>query len=263
MPYFTNTHNRHRLFYREQGAGPLLLLLPGNTASSVCHEDDLAYFGQWFHVMSLDFAGTGQSDRLAAWPDDWYEQGAQDAAALIMHVGKTQALVIGTSGGGFIALLMAILYPDRVTAAIADSCIERFSPTHLLQLLAERQQHTPGQTGFWQFAQGDDWRQVVDADTAFMRRFAEQGGDPFRGRLKDIRCPVLFTASLADEMLPAVASQIASMTEQIAGSRALVFREGNHPLMWSRADDFREACLYFFRATGCLPHQTDGERGNR
>ena len=32
MPYVT--HDDHRLFYREQGNGPLLLILPGNTASS-------------------------------------------------------------------------------------------------------------------------------------------------------------------------------------------------------------------------------------
>ena len=42
MPNFI--HNSQRLFYREQGEGPLLLILPGNTASSACHPEEVAYF---------------------------------------------------------------------------------------------------------------------------------------------------------------------------------------------------------------------------
>ena len=72
MPYFE--HNGHRLFYRASGDGPLLLLLPGNTASSVCHEGELAHFGQRYHAVALDFWGTGQSDRLAQWPVDWWSK---------------------------------------------------------------------------------------------------------------------------------------------------------------------------------------------
>ena len=44
MPYFIRNDNR--LFYREQGAAPLLLILPGNTAASACREAELAHFGQ-------------------------------------------------------------------------------------------------------------------------------------------------------------------------------------------------------------------------
>ncbi|MCB0152504.1 MAG: hypothetical protein KDE01_33210, partial [Caldilineaceae bacterium] len=54
------------LHYREAGAGPLLLVLPGNTASSACHDGELTYFADHFHVVSPDFRGTGQSTRLAA-----------------------------------------------------------------------------------------------------------------------------------------------------------------------------------------------------
>jgi valacyclovir hydrolase len=43
MPFFNN--NDHQLFYREVGTGPLLLILPGNTASSACHEGEMQHFG--------------------------------------------------------------------------------------------------------------------------------------------------------------------------------------------------------------------------
>ena len=62
MPHFA--HHGHRLFYREQGEGTLLMILPGNTASSACYEGELNYFSRRYRAVSLDFAGTGASDRL-------------------------------------------------------------------------------------------------------------------------------------------------------------------------------------------------------
>ena len=97
MPYFTA--NNQRLFYREQGSGPLLLILHGNTASSAMHAGELAYFGQRYHAVALDLPGCGQSQREAVWPDDWWAQGGHAAAALVQHLGYPRALVMGTSGG--------------------------------------------------------------------------------------------------------------------------------------------------------------------
>ncbi|QTA84412.1 alpha/beta fold hydrolase [Desulfonema magnum] len=85
MPYFI--YNNHRLFYREQGNGQLLLILPGNTASSACLQSELEYFGRHYHVVSFDFMGTGRSDRMSSWPEDWWKQGADQAAALLDHLG--------------------------------------------------------------------------------------------------------------------------------------------------------------------------------
>jgi len=105
MPVFE--HENLSLFYRENGSGQLLLILPGNTSSSICHGGELDYFGQDYHALSLDFRGTGKSQRLASWPEDWWEKCADDAAALINHLGEQSCLVMGTSGGGNIALLLA------------------------------------------------------------------------------------------------------------------------------------------------------------
>jgi len=37
MPTFT--WNDHQIFYRKQGKGSLLLILPGSRASSICHQE--------------------------------------------------------------------------------------------------------------------------------------------------------------------------------------------------------------------------------
>jgi pimeloyl-ACP methyl ester carboxylesterase len=244
MPHFA--WNGRRLFYRERGQGPLLLVLPGNTASSACHEGELNHFSQRYRVASLDFLGTGRSDRVAVWADDWWEDGTRQAAALVSHLGHPDCVVMGTSGGAVIALLMAVAFPSMVRAVIADSFEERFTPEMLQQnVIADRAQRTPGQVSFWQGAHGPDWEQVVEADTEMLRRCAASGGDWFGERLPQVRCPVLLTASKGDTLLPDVALQLGRMAEQIPNCRAFLNNEGGHPLMWSRAQDFYAVADYF------------------
>jgi pimeloyl-ACP methyl ester carboxylesterase len=250
MPYFA--WNGHRLFYRERGKGPLLLVFPGNTASSVNHKGELDHFSRSNRVAALDFLGTGQSDRVAVWALRWWEQNARQAQALVAHLGYTECIAMGTSGGGVVALLMAILYPDKVRAVIADSCGERFTPQMLAQnVIADRARRTPEQAAFWGQAHGTDWEQVVDADTDMIRRFVAPadaggcGGDWFEGRLSQIRCPVLLTASRQDDMLPNICRQLCSIVEQISDCRAYMNNKGAHPLMWSCSRDFRAISDHF------------------
>jgi pimeloyl-ACP methyl ester carboxylesterase len=236
MPYFT--HYERQLFYREHGSGPLLLILPGNTASSACHLGELAHFGQRYRAVALDFLGAGRSDRVAVWPHDWWDEGAAAAVALLDQLDAQQCIAVGTSGGAAIALLLAIHHPERVRAVVADSVVAHIPAEALRPLLAERAQRTPGQVAFWRQAHGDDWPQVVDADTAMLTGHAATGIDYFQDRLAQIACPALLTASLTDALLPAVASQLCAMARQIPRCCLFMVNGGDHPLMWSRASEF-------------------------
>lgn len=71
------------------------------------------------------------------------------------------------------------------------------------------------------------------------------GIDYFRGRLAQISCPVLLTASLTDALLPAVAQQLCAMAQQIPQSCLFLVNRGDHPLMWSRPGAFRTAADAF------------------
>ena len=243
MPHFSL--DNHRLAYREQGQGPLLVILPGNTASSACHLGELAHWSERFHAVSLDFLGTGRSDRVAVWADDWWQSGAHQVRALLDHLKQRTCIVMGTSGGAIVALWTAILYRDRVRAVVADSCVARFPPEMLDNLNCERARPTPDQIAFWRGAHGDDWEQVIEADTDLIQRFVGRGGDWFGPRLGEIQCPVLLTASMQDSALPQVAQQNGRMAEQIADCRLYLHNEGGHPLMWSRPQDFRYIVDHF------------------
>jgi len=238
MPTFK--HDQHRLHYRERGEGALLLILHGNTASSILHQGELEYFGQRYHAVAMDFLGTGQSERVDRWPDDWWLQGAQDAVALMDHLGVDQGVAMGTSGGGIVALLMAQHAPDRVRAVIADSCVKRQPPEVLRAEVASRRQRHPEAVAFWQHAHGEDWKQVIEADNDLLLRLAEQDGQWFDRSLSNIECPTLLTGTLQDSLLHNGAAQMVAMAREIDGSQLVLINGGDHPLMWSRPQRFRQ-----------------------
>ncbi len=125
------------------------------------------------------------------------------------------------------------------------------NPTHFTEVMlrdnvvAARAQRAPGQVAFWEYAHGEDWAQVVDADTDVIRRFVARGGTWLEGRLDEITAPVLFTASARDVMLPAVRAELMAMSAQIPTSRVYLHHEGDHPLMWTQPAVFRYQAAVF------------------
>ena len=138
---------------------------------------------------------------------------------------------------------------SRVRAVVADSCVPHLPADWVLKVVAARETPSRGAAAFWRQAHGDDWADVVAADSDLMRRYAAAGGvDVLQGRLGLVRCPVLFTASLRDDVLPDLEVQLCDMLRQVEGSRLVLVDRGTHPLMWSRPDEFRWAADCFLAA---------------
>ena len=239
--------NGSSLYYRESGRldAPLLVILPGNTASSACHDGELAHFGKRFHVVALDLPGTGRSDRMPEWPANWWAFGATAAAALIERLGAGPAVLVGCSGGAVVALLLAAARPELVRAVVADSGVGRLAPAALRREVANRARRTPEQVRFWRHANGEDWASVVDADSTFLLGLAARGGDAIGDRLSLVRCPVLLTGSTRDDLVPDLPTRLLWAVGDLADARAHVVGAGGHPLMWSRPTEFRAAADSF------------------
>ena len=235
------------VFYREAGQGEPLLLLHGNTASSAVHAGELDFFGARFHVVAMDWPGCGQSSRVPFPEDLWWET-AQTAHEFCRRLGLEAPLplVVGTSGGGMVGLCMAIQASERLRAVVADSFVgETLRPEWVASVIEGRQPDGLA-AGFWETAHGKDWWEVVQEDSAVLRAVAASGRDLFHGRLADIRCPVLVTGSLRDDLLDNQGWGMCEVTRKIPGARILLNSEGNHPLMWSQAALFRRTVLTFF-----------------
>lgn len=247
MPEFT--YKGKKIFYRRQGQGPLMVICPGNTASSICHQADMDYFAQDFTTVAIDYLGTGQSDRLPNFGENWFEDCADQVATLINHLGFGQAILLGTSGGAVVALQAAARHPDLVCGVIADSFTPVFTAEMLQKnVIEDRGRRSEDQINFWRWAQGEDWEAVIEADTTMLTALVTRGGNWLGDSLVRIACPVFFTASLEDQMLIQPEIYVNEMLAQAKNGRVYINQHGGHPLMWSDPESFRKAVKEFLES---------------
>ena len=111
------------LYYEETGSGPPVLLisaLSGNTLDWDMLQPALA---TRFRIIAFDNRGAGRSSA----PVGPYTTGqmADDAAALLEHLGIERAHVVGLSMGGMIAQELALAHPERIDRLILYATVAR------------------------------------------------------------------------------------------------------------------------------------------
>ncbi|TDR35993.1 pimeloyl-ACP methyl ester carboxylesterase [Aquamicrobium defluvii] len=112
-----------RLAYRDEGSGLPVLCLAGLTRDGRDFDYLARHIGDSVRLIRLDSRGRGGSDR--ADPETYtVAQEAQDALALLDHLGIGRAAVIGASRGGLLAMAMAAIAPAR----IAGICFNDVGP---------------------------------------------------------------------------------------------------------------------------------------
>ena len=236
------------IFYELHGKGDAILLLQGNTASSIVFHDtgDLQFFSKNHCVITLDFCGTGKSSRMPVWPLDWYMQAVDDAYDVLLHTDKRHVKVIGSSGGALIGFWLAIRHPEIVNCLVADSFGLDYAKQMPDVVRTTRKNYSPDQIAFWQYCHGEDWQQVVEADTDFILRYAgAQSGAQVDIPIELIQCPVLITASRKDDLIPNIVEQVEISSRRLVQSQIYLHSQGNHPLMWSESSIFREKAAQF------------------
>ncbi|MEI4263636.1 alpha/beta fold hydrolase [Roseovarius sp. D0-M9] len=108
--------NGARIFYQAAGDGPALLLLHGYPLSGAMFGRVRAALEDDWTVITVDHRGYGLSDA----PDvpNSIEVYAEDALAVLDHLGIEQAAIGGMSMGGPIALSMYQMAPERFSGMI-------------------------------------------------------------------------------------------------------------------------------------------------
>ncbi len=118
MPFF-QTSDGLKLYFSDQGSGQPLLCLPGWTRN----HRDFAYFADTdpaCRLIMLDARGRGSSDFDPNNSNYNVQREALDVIELLDHLGLEHAPVLGTSRGGLVAMIMAVLDPDRLSGAILN-----------------------------------------------------------------------------------------------------------------------------------------------
>ena len=186
--------------------GPLLALIHGGPEVRDYRTWDrqvqaLAARGWW--VVQPNFRGSGgygQTFASAGWKR-WGERMQQDVEDAVAHVIGVHGLdarrvaIMGTSYGGYAALMGAVLRPDLYKAAISICGLG-----DLIEMLEweKRQDDTPGQPvfDFWTKRIGD-----LQTDRAML-----ESASP-RLRATEITCPVLLVHGEQDSVVPFIQSR--------------------------------------------------------
>ncbi len=111
-----------RLHYLDEGDGPPLLCLAGLTRTSL----DFDYVKPHLppcRLIRMDYRGRGRSGWSGA-ESYTIPQEAQDALALLDHLGLERAPILGTSRGGIIAMVLAATAKDRLSGV----CLNDIGP---------------------------------------------------------------------------------------------------------------------------------------
>lgn len=111
MQHFT-TQDGLKLAYSDEGEGLPLLCLAGLTRNARDF-DFVAPHLQGVRLIRMDYRGRGKSER-ADWKTYTPLHEAQDALALLDHLGIAKAAILGTSRGGLIAMGLAAAARDRL-----------------------------------------------------------------------------------------------------------------------------------------------------
>lgn len=232
MPYLQR--DNVSIYYEDIGAGPPLLLIHGDWS---CAQEISSIHTGWAErrrLIAFDRRGYGRSTHLADQPADPYGVHAEDAAALLEHLGIKRADVFGFSGGGIVALRLALARPAMVRS-LALECTHYSADMppqahDWFRRLAEEPESLPPATIQALIAcHGEDyWRELLQVFSASCERIFFRGGDLYDGRLPQVRCPTLILHGSKD---PFVTDDHArALAAQIPQAELHIFPDGRHGL---------------------------------
>lgn len=107
------------LAFHDEGQGQPVLCLPGLTRNS----NDFNFLAPHMRdvrLIRLDYRGRGESDYDPNWQNYSVPVEARDVVELLDHLGLEKAAMIGTSRGGMISLVLAMVAKNRLSGVLLN-----------------------------------------------------------------------------------------------------------------------------------------------
>jgi len=138
------SHDKLSLYYREYGQGEqTIVCLPGLTRNSKDFQEIATHLASSYRVLCLDLRGRGKSDHDPNWKN--YHPGTyvRDTWTLLDELGVESAIILGTSLGGLMAMIMAEQKPERIDAIILNDIGPSIDPVGYARILAYAGRNKP------------------------------------------------------------------------------------------------------------------------
>ena len=263
--------------YKETGSGdPVFVLLHGFGASLFSWREVMDPLSQFGRVIAFDRPAFGLTDRPL--PGDWVGQNPYSPAAqvdlviaLLDGLGVDQAILVGNSAGGTVALNTALTYPERVQALIlvdaavyagggspawARPILQTPQMQHLGPLIARQIQnggrafiesawHDPSLITPEIFAGYEKPLQAENWDRALWELTAASHPLGLDERLSELALPVLVITGDDDRIVPT--EQSLRLAAEIPGAELVVIPACGHLPQEECPDLFMQAVEDFIR----------------
>jgi pimeloyl-ACP methyl ester carboxylesterase len=248
-----------RIWYRDTGGtGVPIVLLHATTGSSRVWEYQFPVFSEnGFRVIAYDRRGFGKSviDPAGAQPGT----GADDLQALMNHLGIDRFHLVGTAGGGFVALDYALSFPERLRSLVVASSIGGVQDEEFLAL-GRRLRPSPQFDALppeirevgpsYRAANPEGTRRWVELERVSRPPGPLAPAQTMRHRvtfslLEGIEVPTLLLTGDADLFAPPFVLQL--FAARIKNAESVIVPGAGHSAYWEQPEIFNRAVLGFIR----------------
>jgi pimeloyl-ACP methyl ester carboxylesterase len=134
MTRFT-TSDGLALAWEEEGSGVPLLCLPGLTRNARDFDDLGAALGGRHRLIRLTFRGRGASDRDPDFRNYNVAIEGRDVIEFLDHLGLERVVIVGTSRGGLVAMLLAAVAKPRLAGVLLNDIGPELAPAGLANIM--------------------------------------------------------------------------------------------------------------------------------
>lgn len=225
----------HAPQYSVEGSGPLLIYIAGLDGT-----------GQLFFKQAEALARSYRVVTFRSRDDDrfTYEDLTADLASIIRDLGEQDAVIVGESFGGTVALSFALAYPQMVARLVVVNSFSRFRNRFKIKLGAMLASGLPFRL-LWPFRRAASvlglsidrvkiedrrlfWKAIrTVSGGAYARRLQLISGFNIEDRLSEIQAPVIFIAGDRDFLVPS-AKEARAMAARMPNATVKLIKGAGH-----------------------------------
>ncbi len=264
MPYFSN--NGLSISFNDSGKGKPILFLHSFNQSRLMWNYQMDFFlERGYRVISMDLRGHGLSDFNSE--KHTIEDFAEDAIALLKHLGLKGSYIVGASLGGYVAFRMWASDPELIaglvlsgTKADPDSDeikerrrkqidflrsegIQAFAENTMKRLAKKTKDERPWTVDFMKLLSKSMPPEVV---MQTLQAMIDKKDD--NSLLTTISVPTLIIVGTEDVFTPRALSE--KMHSQIKGSELKIFEDAAHFCSLDIPEDYSQCILDFMKRNG-------------